>query len=210
METGNWNVIKSKLRNKINKIFEDCEIDKLTDYEKRKMIFDYLCRTVSYDYDLLESIIESGLSINKLSRNPYYELASVIDNNVGICNAISQYYKLLLECVGISSYCVITNDGTEVLHQLNLVVDPVNYSYSFDDVTSVIVGRGTDLEFFDYDLEMANKMNQGLVNVMENRKWFILPEVYISYLVGRDNSPTITLDKLPINIKCSSVRNVLK
>ena len=63
METGNWNVIKSKLRNKINKIFEDCEIDKLTDYEKRKMIFDYLCRTVSYDYDLLESIIESGLSI---------------------------------------------------------------------------------------------------------------------------------------------------
>ena len=84
-----------------------------------------------------------------------------------------------------------------------MVVDPVNYSYSFDDVTSVIVGRGTDLE-------MANKMNQGLVNVMENRKWFILPEVYISYLVGRDNSPTITLDKLPINIKCSSVRNVLK
>lgn len=210
METGNWNEIKPKLQETINIIFESCEMDKLTDYEKRKMIFEYLCNNVTYDFELLESIRNGDFVNTGSTRNPYYELASVIDNKHGICNAISQYYKLLLEFVGVSAYCVITHDGTDVLHQLNLIVDPKNYSYSFDDVTSVIVGRGNIEDFFDYDLEKAKKMNQGLVKIMNKYEWFILTESYISYLVGRKSSPTIPLDSLPANIRSTVPKGIKK
>ena len=51
------------------------------------------------------------------------ELYDVIYTKVGICNSISQYYKLLLEKVGIKSHCVICDDGTEVKHQMTLIYD---------------------------------------------------------------------------------------
>ena len=41
------------------------------------------------------------------------------------------------------------DDGTDVKHQLNLVYDNDNEVYSFDDVTSVVVKRGTNEEFFE-------------------------------------------------------------
>lgn len=210
METGNWKEIDFKILKKIDEIFQYYDIKKLSDFEKRKIIFEYLCNNISYDFDLLDNIKNRGISKIKVSRNPYYEFSSVMDDGIGICNAISQYYKLLLERVGISAYCIITSDGTEVLHQLNLVIDQQNCCFGFDDVTSVIVGRGSVDEFFDYDLEQANKLNQGLLTIMDGDKWFILPESYINYLVGRKSSPTITIDKLPINIKSSIVKNTIK
>ena len=174
MEVGNWNQIKNKLQDKINEIFKDCDLDSLSNYKKRKMVFEHLCSELSYDFDLLTGIRENAINKTRITRNPYLELASVIDYNVGICNAISQYYKLLLEQLGINCYCVICTDGTEVPHQLCLIYNEETGAYSLDDVTSVLVNRGTVEQFFDYDLDVAKEFNQGLEPIMDKAFWFFV------------------------------------
>lgn len=196
----NWESIEENLIKTLNIIFKNYEVNELSSYEKRKIIFEYLSSILSYDYDMLEKIRNFEINRSKIIRDPIQELDNVINNKKGICNAISQYYKLLLEKVGIKSYCVICDDGTEVNHQLNLVYDSDNNSYSFDDITSVIVKRGIVEEYFDYDLEYASSINQGNKNVMNNQCFFVLPEDYINYLVGRDNNLSENLDRLPYNI----------
>lgn len=195
MKFGNWTDIQNKLHKKIEVIFNNQNIMELSDYQKREIIFDYLCSTLSYDKNLLEEI-----KTGHAKRNLYEELMSVIDNNIGICNAISQYYKLLLEQVGIKSYAVICDDGTEVNHQLTVVYDSEKDIYSFDDITSVIVGRGPKEVFFDYDLEMANKQGQGNKEILDNNKWVMYPDSLLSLLIGREKSVYEDISKLPTNI----------
>lgn len=204
----NWKDVQDNLAKTINIIFNGYDISNLSYYEKRKMIFEYLTNTLNYDYDLLNQIKNFEINKSKIIRDPIKELNSVINNNVGICNAISQYYKLLLEVVGIKSYCVICDDGTEVNHQLNLVYDSDNDSYSFDDITSVIVGRGTTEDYYDYDLQFAHSVNQGNKNIMNDQSFVVLPEDYINYLVNREISLSETLKRLPENIL--SVKNKSK
>ena len=197
----NMSSLENKLFQDIETIFEFYDISSLSSYEKREIIFNYLTESIEYDYDFLERIRER--EINKknvnLSRNPAQELLDVIYYKKGVCNGISQYYKLLLEQVGIKSFCVICDDGTEVNHQLNLVYEEKTDSYSFDDVTSVIVGRGTKSDFFDYDVEHANKMDQGNKDIFDGENFFLLPETYVDYLIGRSKviSPMI---KMPDNV----------
>ena len=200
MEKGNWIDIEMKLQNMLEEIFSDYNFENLSSYEKRKIIFQYLCDNISYDYESLNNIRDFKEGKKQISRNSFLELSNVINKKIGICNAISQYYKLLLEEVGITSYCVICDDSTQVRHQLNLVYDDYQKTYSFDDVTSVIVGRGTNEEYFDYDLEAANFFNQGNVEIFGNKKWFILPEDYINYLIGREKTSIKNLETLPNNI----------
>lgn len=203
-----WKDVQDNLTKTINIIFNGYDISNLSYYEKRKMIFEYLTNTLNYDYDLLNQIKNFEINKSKIIRDPIKELNSVINNNIGICNAISQYYKLLLEVVGIKSYCVICDDGTEVNHQLNLVYDSDNDSYSFDDITSVIVGRGTTEDYYDYDLQFAHSVNQGNKNIMNDQSFVVLPEDYINYLVNREISLSETLERLPENIL--SVKNKSK
>lgn len=200
MERGNWDEIRSHLQNVLDEIFCDYDYQKLNSYAKRKIIFDFLCNNLSYDYELFNSISDFHAGKSPISRNPFLELSNVINERKGICNAISQYYKLLLEEVGIPAYCVICDDGTQVKHQLNLVYDDYQKTYSFDDITSVIVGRGTIDEYFDYNLECANFLQQGNIAIMNDKKWVILPEGYINYLVGREENFVPTLENLPNNI----------
>lgn len=197
---GDWQLIEEKLDQMLNTIFSGYDMDKLSAYEKRRIIFEYLANNLEYDYDLLEKIRNFHVNKNKVSRNSILELYSVMNNKKGICNAISQYYKLLLEKVGIKAHCVICDDGTEVKHQINLVYDDETDTYSFDDITSVIVNRGTVSDYFDYDLVFANSVNQGTRDVMTGQRFLILPEEYINYLVNRDSSITRTLDSLPNNL----------
>lgn len=204
----NWKDIDENLNNTLNIIFEKYDINSLNYYEKRRIIFEYLIKTIKYDYDLLEKIRDFNVYGIRVKRDNFKELDNVIYNKIGICNGISQYYKLLLEKVGIISYCVICDDGTEVKHQLNLVYDSYNDSYSFDDVTSVIVNRGTSEEYFDYNLDYANSINQGNKVVMNNKNYFILPEEFINFLVGREKSLSETLEDLPSNI--ISIKNKYK
>lgn len=186
MNGSNWINIENKLKKLNRKIFEPYEISKLTDYEKRRIIFEYLCDHLQYDYHLLEQIKENTEHSVPIVRNPYDEFSSVLNFQIGICNGIAQLYKLLLDEQNIYSVCIICDDCTSVNHQLNLVYDIYNDVYSFDDITSVIVKRGTTDDFFDYNLDSANKLNQGLHPILENQCWVILPTEYVYYLVGKD------------------------
>lgn len=206
-----WNNVNKELDKIYFEIFKDINVNNLDIYTKRKMIFEYLCNNIEYDYELLEKIKFNTLNTNKrFGRNPYLEIESVLRNKKGICNAIAQVYKLLLEKVGIYSLCVICDDGTDVKHQLNLVYDEYNNSFSFDDITSIIVNRGSIDSFFDYDMEDANKNNQGNRFVYSNKYWIYLPTSYIYALVGRKdkeylkyNIETLDIDEILENIVSS-------
>ena len=180
-------------------------------YSKRKIIFDYLCDNLFYDFSLLEAIKNAKEQRKIFRRNLYKELDSVIKNKIGICNAISQYYKLLLEHVGVIAKCVVCDDGTSINHQLNIVYDKDNDCYSFDDVTSVIVSRGTKEDFFDYDINTANGFNQGNREVMEGFCWVCMPDNNINYLVGRelvDEEDDFNIPDNIISIKNKKINNI--
>ena len=193
--------LEIKIKEAIKTIFNNVDINELSNYQKRQIIFSHLCKTLSYDFELLSKIYDNQVNKTKNKRNPKEELQSVVFNNVGICNAISQYYKLLLEQVGVKAYCVICDDGTPVNHQLTLVYDVESGFYSFDDVTSVIVKRGEREDFFDYDIEHANAKGQGNKKIMQDESFVLLPEEYINnFAIGRDSSPYESLTTLPTNI----------
>lgn len=113
---------------------------------------------------------------------------------------IKRNLQNVLEEIGITFYCVICDDSTQVKHQLNLVYDDYQETYSFDDITSIMVGRGTIEEYFDYDLETANSFRQGNVEIVDGKRWVILPEDYINYLVGREKCFVLNLENIPNNI----------
>jgi len=112
MVVGNWSNIKNYLHDTLNKIFKNYDIILLSNYEKRKIVFEYLCNNLSYDYDLLDKIRDFNINKTPICRELYLELESVIYYQKGICNAISQYYKLLLEELGIKAICVIVGRGS--------------------------------------------------------------------------------------------------
>ncbi len=186
MDRGNWQVIEKILQSINDQIFDGYELLNLSDYEKRRILFEYLCNNVEYDYHLLEQIRKHNEYHVALVRNPYKEFVSVMNYQVGICNAIAQFYKMLLAMNSIYSVCVICDDNTSVNHQLNLVYDADHGVYSFDDVTSVIVKRGTIDDFFDYDLNNAHKFNQGMRPIIDEQYWLVLPTEYVYWLVGKE------------------------
>lgn len=208
MNHGDWKEIYTLINKEIQEIFKNYNYANLTKLEKRKIIFEYLCENISYDHILYKDIKDFKENNKRVSRNSYQELENVIYYKIGICNAISQYYKLLLEQAGIISYCVICDDETNIRHQLNLVYDEQQDSFSFDDITCVILKKGNQETYFGYDLQQANNLGQGNKTIMNEQKWFILPEDYINYLVGRINSNIVTVDTLPKNI--TSINNKFK
>ena len=182
-----WEEINNQLEERIKKIFKDRNLEELSNYEKRKTIFEYVCKNGIYDLKSLENIKNKG------KRNPWNDLYTAIDEEPSICNGFSQYYKLLLEKVGIYSLCICCNDGTEITHQLNLVRNDDN-TFSLDDTTSVIVKRGTIDDFFDYDIEQANELNQGTKPIWKETEnkihyWCTFSTKYLDALLKRNKSP---------------------
>ena len=114
-------------------------------------------------------------------------------------------YKLILENVGIEAYCVICDDGTPINHQMSMVYDRNKDVYSFDDITSVIVGRGSKEEFFDYGIDFAKLKGQGNKKVLNDDEFVILPGDYVDFLVGRKSGFSKSLEKIPSNF--ASVKN---
>ena len=216
MKVRNWNEIKLKLQYKICEIFSDVDLRDMTEYEIRKTIFNYLYNNLEYDYDLLKekqkfnSLVKAMKNDRNIRRSSdyYTELDSVINHGKGICNGLSQYYKLLLEQLGIISYCVICDIGKDVAHELLLVYDRKNDTYSFDDIAGAIIMKDVN-SFFDYDIETANTFNQGNKEVDAGYKWLPLSEDYINILVGRKDSPCPKINKLPFNISSVKQDNVM-
>ncbi len=221
MKKANWNLVNNKLDEIFELIFKDYNIEELTSIQKRNLIFNYLVDNLEYDYKILEGIKNSYENPNnRVVRDLSSEVMSVIYEKKGICNAISQVYKLLLEKIGIYSMCICCNDSTVVPHQLNLVYNKEENIFSFDDITSVIVDRGTKEDFFNYDLEDANKLGQGNSDVTPGQKWLALPTEMVYFLVGRtdeffkDLGVQEEMDdlgiKVPTNIKKSYVDSLIQ
>lgn len=226
MERGNWNYIKRRLDEEDSLIFQDIDKSTLTDYDKRRKIFDYLCDNLEYDYllyiDILLKLAKSKQDIDdyfkKYStdstnlkryvyhrfytgeyhkvRNPFKELLFVMNKHIGVCNSISQYYKLLLEYNDIYSVCVICDNNTPKNHQVTLVYDQDTDSYSFDDVSTAVISKILRDKCFDYDLRTAKDINQGIHPVgylndshLKEYQGFgvILRTEVINYYVGKEN-----------------------
>lgn len=246
MKQGNWPIIKSKIEKEDRIIFQDIDKSTLNDYDKRRIIFNYLCENMEYDYllliDILLRLAKSKDDIDnylrdtnitnpnliryvhyryenkeyRRKRNPIDELLNAINNHTGVCNSISQYYKLLLEHNGIYSVCVICDNMLPINHQVTLVYNQDTDTYSFDDVTTAIMSRGVREKCFDYDLETAKEINQGkrsvgyLTNVkLDEYSGFgvILRTEAINYYVGRTDESYLQYGlekngnmKLPDNI----------
>lgn len=193
--------IEHRLTDVINTIFKDKNLVEMPKQEKRQEIFSYLCDNLTYDLGLLEKIVENEVGKTRNRRDPVEELHDAVFNNHGICSSISQFYKLLLEQVGVKSYCVVCDNGMEVPHQLSLVYDDESKTYSFDDITSVIVKLGSKQDFFGYDVETARLKNQGNKPVLDGDNYIVLPEDYIDFLVNREKSTYQTITSLPANIQ---------
>jgi|GEM_PF-2530293 len=179
-------LFESKLNEITNIIFYGYNIDDLTVMEKRKMIFNYLIKNIKYDYNLLNIIINNEYHKDAIvPRNLSNEIMSVVIDKKGVCNAISQVYKLLLEKVDIYAICVLCDNLQEVIHQLNLVYNKDEKTYSFDDVTSVIVGMGSGEDFFNYDLEDANRLGQGNKTLLDDEKWLAFDTEVLYSLISR-------------------------
>lgn len=160
--------------NLINKlfyqIFDNKDLKQLSNLEKRLEIYMYLVNHIKYDYLLLETRKKRG------PVNNYQEIVDVLTKDTGICSSISQVYKLLLEKINIESICFCCNDTTEIFHQILLVKE--NNSYSFDDITSVIVGRNDLFNCFGYDVSYANMVHK-------QTDFFGLPSEIIDAIIGR-------------------------
>lgn len=256
MQQGNWSDISKKIIEEDKTIFKGINKEGLSNYEKRKIIFNYLTNNIEYDYQrivdiFLFSLVLQSDNLNTLDirniirefliknnitdesivnlinerisdnnyrtgRNPYLELEDTIYNHKGICNSISQYYKLLLEYNGIYSVCVICDNMLPKNHEINLVYDDEYDIYSFDDVTSAIINKNIMDKCFDYDIEQAKEINQGLRTVgylngndpIFDTFGVILSTDTINYYVGRENSSHLKYGletnnniQLPDNIK---------
>ena len=189
MRLGNIEEINRKIEEKITEIIHDTNISL---QEKRKTIFEYLCKNITYDNNLLDKIKFNSMrtSIYRYSRNPYIEFETVMNNQIGVCNGISQYYKLLLEKIGIFSFCInsiIFNNGEPIGHQLNLVYNEEEQTFSFDDITMGVLSKDKMMSYFDFDIiEANNKIEKyGTAPITDKQKWLILSEDYLNIIYGR-------------------------
>ncbi len=177
-----WKNVDIMLNSWLDTIFCQVEKQNLSPYQKRKLIFDFLVKNVKYDYQLLVQIMD-----HTASRNNAQEIEKLLTEKIGICSSISQVYKLLLEKENIYSMCILCHDGSEVIHQI-LLVQNEDETLSFDDATSVIVKRGTEEDFFDYDLEDAKALGQGLIPILRNQNFVPLSSLFVHLVVGREDT----------------------
>ena len=206
-----WFYMDQKIEQDINLIFNNYDINKLSNMEKRKMVFDYLVDHLKYNDSLFKRIAASKLGlIERTSRNTPQELYDAVFTNVGICNSISQYYKLILEKLGIPSYYVVCtcvedlakhqdelkefsytiSGDVSVGHALTVNYDDDTKSYGIDDLTLAVINKDKD-NYFNYDISKAHFLKQGLTDILPNIKWHIIDEAYIDMISGRRNSNSL-------------------
>lgn len=175
----NWSEIEPLIEQKLKTIFNNDDYHNLSIYERRKKIYDYLCDTLEFDE---EELYNQNKDIKK-------EIMDVLNNNKGICNSISYVYKILLEKVNVYSLVLFCKDEDD-MHTI-LLVDNGNGTLSFDDISigiysKKISGAGISIEErFDYDLEDAKDMNQGIRKIDSNNNYLILPSESVNYFMGK-------------------------
>ncbi|MDD2208696.1 MAG: hypothetical protein PHU45_05065 [Bacilli bacterium] len=175
----NWSEIEPLIEQKLKTIFNNDDYHNLSIYERRKKIYDYLCDTLEFDE---EELYNQNKDIKK-------EIMDVLNNNKGICNSISYVYKILLEKVNVYSLVLFCKDEDD-MHTI-LLVDNGNGTLSFDDISigiysKKVSGVGISIEErFDYDLEDAKDMNQGIRKIDNNNNYLELPSESVNYFMGK-------------------------
>lgn len=172
-----------------NDIFSGIDINKLSSYEKRKIIFEYLENNVAYDFEQFEVILESQMGIARVSRDLTKEFLDPLVNRKGICNGISQVYKLLLEKVGIYSMCIVCNivfENEIVPHQLNLVYNKDTNTFGFDDVTLAIIEQDLN-NYFDFD-DPENMQERYGVYPIDKFRWMVFDDDLVNYYAKRSKA----------------------
>lgn len=170
------------IENDLYNIFGDTDISTLSDYQKREIIFDYLAKHLKYDWSAYIKLLSEQI-MNRPSSYPLRdfnkEFEDIVINHKGVCIAIASYYKVLLRYIGIKSEVIGTNDETPVHHVLNVVYNIDTDTYSFDDVTSRITRPREKCYCFDYDIEDANKIGQGIKPLFfkKEEKWLCFPSI---------------------------------
>lgn len=148
-----------------------------SDYEKYKIIYDYLTSTIKYDEDVLDEYMEilsqkdnRGYIGNQFNAedneiaiktvefiNAYSECFTpygVIVKGRGVCMGIAKAYKVLCDYFGLPCICVEAKDKeSNVEHLLNIV--QLDGEYAFVDATYGLVCEA--LPMHNYDLFMVSR-----------------------------------------------------
>ncbi len=204
-----WIDVSKQLDIVLEKIFP-CEEykNKLSQYEKRKEVFEYLKDKIKYDNHLFNKIQKC-----KADRNISKEMFSVIENNTGISNGIAQAYKLLLDRLGIYSlvvFCSLNYGKDNIGSLIKLVENPndikavkkfldltdkkginvndhmfnlvrnIDGTFSFDDTTFAILSKEKSEKFFDYDIIKAYELGQNKIKGM--------PSIILNINIGKNES----------------------
>lgn len=176
--------LNSILKIDLEKIFENKNFSALSNFQRRKSVFNYLVDNNEYDFSLLDDIYSR-------KRQEYADqIVSVLNPNgdkKGVCNSFSYAYKILLDKLQIPcmlSICHVAEDSVKYLqdkgvrtnnnmivrtssglymipHMLVLVQND-NGTFSFDDITYAIFNKETERkkDFFNYNLQMAKQNKQ--------------------------------------------------
>ena len=214
MAVSLWERLHEKIQNYINNIFSKHDINKLSDMEKRRIIYNYLFDNLEYDKDLFFKIAASRLGLTeRCRRNVPQELYDTAFKRKGVCNGIAGYYKLILDELKIPSYYVVCNcvedmkkheqemvehgfklsdlnEYENIGHALNLVYDKELDTYSIDDISLGIINHD-NTNYFAYDIKKAHLFKQGISDVLRSMKWLIIDEAYIDMISGRRGNTDI-------------------
>ncbi|MDD3048956.1 MAG: hypothetical protein PHQ89_03135 [Bacilli bacterium] len=184
---------------KIKEIFKDVDYNDLSIYDRRLYIYDYLTDNVNYDYKLL------CLKINKKSSNDnFQEVVDVFEKQTGVCNGITQAYKLLLEKVNVEVGAIV-GKANNIPHQLALVKN--NDNWSFDDPARGAMNKNEKWNYYDYDYEYATQIKQ--------QEDGILPEMIYDLFFNRESKENNLFERkkgkpyyeMPDNIRSSKIED---
>ena len=182
--------VRKKIKRDLREIFEEYVPETMSNFDKRKVVYDYMVNNFEYNTYLYDTIIYRMKHKDGTYRpHRATELADTVFNHRGISHSLAQYYKLALEDLGIPTYYVTYMGKDGIIRGLNLVYDKNNskYPFSFDDVALGIINKDST-KYFNYDLKKANYFDQGTERINGSLFWHIADETYINiYLheVGR-------------------------
>lgn len=180
----------------IEEIFKDEDMDTLSKFKKRKIIYNYLVNNKQYDQEYMNGIYSNyhnRTDKNRFARNLQQEFLHPLLTEKGVCNGFAQVYKVLLEKIGVYSMCLncaVEYNNEYIGHQLNFVYDDEIDAYSFDDITFGIQNNTTE-EYFDYDNPEEKAQGVGPITKVDSKeiKWAVVGDEYVNLYMKRDFSP---------------------
>lgn len=188
-----WNEYEPIIIQKLNEIFKYEDYHSLSLYERRKKIYDYLYNSLEFDFE----------ELNNNSRDIRKQIKDVLFNNKGICNSIIYAYKIMLEQVGVYSMVLFCKDEDDD-HTIALV-DNGDGTLSFDDISIAIYSKkskginASQEDRFDYDLEEAKGMQQGINRISGSEKYLLFPSEAVNNLFGKKDEYYKVIKPLFIN-----------